>query len=214
MVIYTFDCYGTLIDWLSGAKEAFISLYPEMAEKADEFIRYWGEKDWEIVSSGIYIPYREVLRRGFKYALDRLGLEYDEETIERLTYSIYEWRPFPDVHESLKKLVENGFELGIISNTDRDFIMRSIEHIGVDFKYVIVAEDIKLYKPDPMVFVEARKRLPDDRWIHVSSYPQYDIYPALKAGVETILFDRYGYGSEIDRERVRIIYSLDELLEI
>ncbi len=213
-MIITFDCYGTLIDWLGGAKKAFLELYPGEEEKVDSFIKYWGEKDWELVSSGVYRPYREILRIGFKYALEKLGLEYDEETLERLTYSIYEWRPFPDVHDPLARLVEKGVELGIISNTDRDFIMKSIEHIGVEFRHIIVAEDIKIYKPDPRVFIEARKRLPKDRWIHVSAYPQYDIYPALEAGVETILLDRYGYRDQVDQTKVRVIERLEELLEL
>ncbi len=211
--VLTFDCYGTLIDWLSGARKAFLDIYIGRDDLVDKFIEYWGEKDWELVSSGIYMPYRDILREGFKYALEKIGLEYNEVVLDKLTYSIYDWRPFPDVKKPLDRLINMGVELGIISNTDKDFIMKSIEHIGVEFKYIIVAEDIKIYKPDPRVFKEARKRLPDKRWIHISAYPQYDIIPAVKAGVETILLDRYGYREDVEKYNVDIVYSLDELVE-
>jgi len=210
----TFDCYGTLIDWLSGARKAFTDLYPEMWDKADLFIRYWGEKDWELVNIGVYRPYREILADGFRYALERLGIAYSSETIRRLTYSIYDWKPFPDVREALEKLIEKGVELGIISNTDRDFIMKSIEHIGVEFKHVIVAEDMKMYKPDPRVFKRAREILPEARWIHVSSYPQYDIIPAYKAGVDTILLDRYGLSNELGDVKTVVIEDIRDLIKI
>ncbi len=209
--VMTFDCYGTLIDWLNGAKKAFIELYPEHMDKVEDFIRYWGEKDWELVNSGVYKPYREILGQGFKYALNKLGLEYSDETIEKLTYSIYEWQPFPDVKEALEDLIDRGVELGIISNTDRDFIEKSVENIGVEFKHIIVAEDIKIYKPDPKVFLKAREILPNKKWIHVSSYPQYDIIPALKANIKTILLDRYNLKREVERLNIPIISHIKEL---
>ncbi len=212
-MIMTFDCYGTLIDWLSGAKSAFLKLYPGEEDRVDLFIKYWGEKDWELVNTGVYRPYREILAIGFKHALDRLGLEYDEEVIEKLTYSIYDWKPFPDVKAALETLIEKNVELGIISNTDRDFIMRSIENIGVEFKHVIVAEDIKIYKPDPRVFVKARELLPKTKWIHVSSYPQYDIIPALEAGVDTILLDRYNLEDEVKELGVPVIKDINNLVK-
>jgi len=212
-VIMTFDCYGTLIDWLSGAKKAFLKLYPSEENKVDIFIKYWGEKDWELVNSGIYRPYREILEEGFKYALEKLGLEYTDATIKSLTYSIYDWQPFQDVKMALEELLNRGVDLGIISNTDRDFIEKSVENIGVKFKYIIVAEDIKIYKPDPKVFYMAREILPRKRWIHVSSYPNYDIIPAIKAGVETILLDRYNLKSEVNGLNVAIIEDINRLME-
>ena len=210
-VIATFDCYGTLIDWLSGAKEAFKEAYPEYSGLADDFIKYWGEKDWELVTSGIYRPYREILSTSFRYALDKLNLRYDNDVIEKLTYSIYRWRAFPDVKPALKKLIDEGVELGIISNTDKNFIVKSIENIDVEFKYVIVAEDIKIYKPDPRVFKKAGEILPKARWIHISAYPQYDIIPASKIGIETILLDRYGLKYMVRDIDTIVIDDIDKL---
>lgn len=216
-MLYTFDCYGTIINWLEGARKKFLELYPGREDIVDEFISLWGEKDWELVNSGVYRPYREYLEEGFKYALEQLNLEYDKEIIDNLVYSIYEWMPFQDAPPVLKRLRELGVKLGIISNTDRDFIIKSIENIGVKIDYIIVAEDIKIYKPDTKVFIEARKIIPSkyhDKWFHVSSYPGYDINPASKAGLKTIFLDRYRLGNELSTEPSYIIYRIEDLIKI
>lgn len=192
--LFTFDCYGTLIDWLGGIRSKFRELYPEFPEEVERFVSYWSEKDFLLVG-GCYKPYKEILRKGFRYAIERLRLPYDDEILEKLTYSIKEWKPFQDTRENLLLLKEIG-EIGIISNTDREFISASINNMKVEFDYVIVAEDLKIYKPHPEVFRSAKNILQigvNDIWIHISSYIIYDIIPARKAGVYTILLDRYKF---------------------
>jgi len=123
--------------------------------------------------------------------------------------------PFPDTKENLAKLSQAG-ELGIISNTDREFIKASIRNMEVEFKHVIVAEDIKIYKPDPEVFTRAREILginAGDIWIHISAYPSYDVIPAKKAGVYTVLLDRYGLKEEGARYADRVFDDFGELVE-
>lgn len=214
-MIYTFDCYGTLIDWLNGVREIFSKLYPEYSNKVNEFIRYWGEADWREVSKGVYKPYREILKIGFKYALDKLNLDYNDDILRQMVESIYIWKSFPEVPLVLKEVREMGVELGIISNTDRDFIYKSIENIGVEFDYIIVAEDIRIYKPDHRVFIEAGRRLPKDKWIHISAYPEYDIIPASKAGIDTIFIDRYDYiGRGYAVEATYIVKNFRDLIDL
>ena len=214
-IIYTFDCYGTLIDWLGGTRKKLREIYPDIdREKIDEVIGYWGEADWRLVSQG-YRPYREILREGFEYALEKTGLPYDSSIVSSLVESIKEWMPFPDTKENLVKLSQVG-ELGIISNTDREFIEASIRNMGVEFKHVIVAEDIKIYKPNPEVFVKARELLgvvDDDVWIHISAYPNYDVIPAKKAGVYTVLLDRYGLKEEGAGYADYVFIDFGELVE-
>ncbi len=215
-VVFTFDCYGTLIDWLGGTRKKIREIYTSISDdEINEIIRYWGEADWRLVNQG-YRPYREILWKGFEYALKTVGKPYDDAVIERLVNSIKEWMPFSDTRENLVKLKEVG-ELGIISNTDRDFILASIRNIGVEFNHVIVAEDIKIYKPDPEVFRVAWGILgimEDDVWMHISAFPTYDVIPAKKAGVYTILLDRYKIKNTVEAQYADRIYdTFDELVE-
>ncbi len=195
-VIFTFDTYGTLIDWLGGLKKSLKNIMGLSDNKIIEFIKIWGEYDYKFVQ-GPYRPYREILYISFKKTLEEMRLKYDTHIINKLVYSIKEWPPFPDTRENLLKLKNYG-EIGIISNTDREFIEASIKNMDVEFDHVVVAEDIKLYKPNPEVFNKARELIGinvDDKWIHISSYHTYDIIPAKESNekIVTILLDRYGY---------------------
>jgi len=212
-IVFTFDCYGTLINWIEGVEREFIELYSSI-RLAKKFIKYWSEKDWELVNSGVYIPYRRILETSFKYALDKIGLDYNDDTLRKLVHSIYRWPPFPDVKPTLEKIRDMNIELGIISNTDRDFIIKSIDNIGIDFDYIIVAEDIGIYKPDPRVFLKAGEYFKNFRWIHVSAYPNYDIEPATKIGVETILVDRYRYTDRGEVPATYIVKKFGDIVDI
>ena len=215
-VIFTFDTYGTLIDWLGGVKETLKKLFNLEDETIDKFIQVWGEYDYRLVQSE-YKPYREILMDGFKAALDRLEIPYTMEKLESLTLSIKEWPPFPDTTKNLLMLKKIG-EIGIISNTDREFIQASISKMGVEFDHVVVAEDIKLYKPNPKVFHMASKIMGLDarsHWFHISSYHTYDIIPAKKSGLNiiTVLLDRYGYAYQAGEYADYIFKSFDKLVD-
>ena len=215
-LIVTFDCYGTLIDWLKGLRDA-LRKYLGLGDRLqDAFINIWGKRDLELVSSG-YKPYRDILYEAFKYTLEKMDLEYSEDDVWKLVYSIKEWMPFSDVRDNLLRIKGHGL-IGIISNTDREFILASIRNIGVSFDRVVVAEDIKLYKPNPRVFNLSRRLMGinrGDRWIHVSSYPEYDIIPARESGedIELLLLNRYGYGGEDIRFADKVFDSFDELVD-
>lgn len=198
-VIFTFDTYGTLIDWLGGIKNTLRRLFSLDEQEINRFISIWGMYDYELVQME-YRPYRDILSDAFRKTLNDMNIPYDQEKLDKLVYSIKEWRPFPDTKQNLLRLKDIG-EIGIISNTDREFINASIRNMGVEFDHVVVAEDIKIYKPNPTVFNKAREIMEiktEDKWFHISSYHTYDIIPAKKSGekITTVLLDRYGYAEE------------------
>lgn len=215
-VIFTFDTYGTLIDWLGGIKITLRKLFNMDNEQTTRFIDIWGKYDYRLVQIN-YKPYREILYLSFKNTLDEMDVKYTDELLWDLVYSIKTWPPFPDTMENLLRLKKLG-EIGIISNTDREFIQASVKNIGVEFDHIVVAEDIKLYKPDPRVFNKASKIIgvtANDKWFHISSYHKYDIIPAKKSGekIITILLDRYGYKMEAGKYSDYVYEKFDELVE-
>src|SRR3989442_1680597 len=64
-----------------------------------------------------------------------------------LADSVPSWRPFPEVPASLGRLREDGWRLGILSNTDADYLDASLRSIGVTVDERVVASDIGSYKP-------------------------------------------------------------------
>jgi 2-haloalkanoic acid dehalogenase type II len=179
----TFDCYGTLIDWNGGIRAELARVFGE--ERADEQLERYHELEPELEADGTR-SYREVLTE----AMRRLGAPDGEE--EALARSLPQWRPFPEVPEALAEARAQGWKLGILSNTDRDYIEGSMERLGVPFELAIVASEIGSYKPGLghwHAFQERTGRAPD---VHVAASLFHDIGPANELGLPSVWINRLG----------------------
>ncbi len=208
-----FDCYGTLIDWIGGLRSAFKSEFPEApSDLLEKFISLWMERDLSSTSRSKRASYREILISNTKYALDSLNIRYNEDQLMKIALSIYRWGPFPDVITPLGRLKLIGFRLAIMSNTDPQFLRVSASKLNVEFDHLIACSELGYFKPNPQAWIEAmrRYRIPRETWIHLSSYPEYDLIPAKKLGLYTILLNRYNRDFQADL----VISSLDELVNL
>jgi 2-haloacid dehalogenase len=109
----TFDCYGTLIDWNGGIRAELARVFGE--DRADELLDRYHELEPQLEADGKR-SYRDVLTE----AMRRLGATAGEENA--LARSLPTWQPFPEVPEALRQARADGWKLGILSNTDRDYI--------------------------------------------------------------------------------------------
>jgi 2-haloacid dehalogenase len=181
----TFDCYGTLIDWNGGLRRALAHVFGE--ERADEQLERYHDVEPALQVGGER-TYREVMSQ----AMRELGA--DDGDAERLAEALPSWRPFPEVRSSLEEARSRGWQLAILSNTDRDFIEASMEQIGVPFELAIVASEIGSYKPAARhwlrFFEEAG--VSRDRLVHVAQSHFHDIVSAHELGLKSIWINRYG----------------------
>jgi len=97
----TFDCYGTLIDWMGGIRATLAELWPE--HDADLLLAAYHEIEPE-VQRGRAVPYRQVLAESLERVAHREGLELAEEDREALAASLPSWPPFPEVPAALAEL--------------------------------------------------------------------------------------------------------------
>ena len=179
----TFDCYGTLIDWNGGIRKQLARVFGE--DRADELLERYHELEPELEADGTR-SYREVLTE----AMRRLGAPAGED--EALADSLPSWQPFPEVPQALAETRNRGWRLGILSNTDRDYIDASMQHLGVPFELAIVASEIGSYKPGLghwRAFEERTGRLPD---VHVAASLFHDIGPANELGLPSVWINRLG----------------------
>jgi 2-haloalkanoic acid dehalogenase type II len=177
----TFDCYGTLIDWNGGIRGELSRVFGE--ERADELLARYHELEAQLEADGTR-SYREVLTE----AMRELGAPAGEE--DELARSLPSWTPFPEVPAALKQARGRGWKLGILSNTDRDFIEASMAQLGVPFELAIVASEIASYKPALghwQAFERETGRLPD---VHVAASLFHDIGPAVELGLPSIWINR------------------------
>ena len=179
----TFDCYGTLVDWNGGIRAELARVFGE--ERADERLERYHQLEPELEADGTR-SYREVLTE----AMRGLGAPDGEE--EALARSLPQWRPFPEVPAALAEARAQGWKLGILSNTDRDYIEASMERLGVPFELAIVASEIGSYKPGLghwRAFQERTGRAPD---VHVAASLFHDIGPANELGLPSVWINRLG----------------------
>jgi 2-haloacid dehalogenase len=181
----TFDCYGTLIDWDGGVRAQLARVFGEA--RADELLARYHELEPALQASGER-SYREVLTE----AMRQLGAPEGEE--HGLAESLPGWRAFPEVRPALEEARRRGWRLGILSNTDDDFIAASQVQIGVPFDEVVVAQEIGSYKPAHRHWDEffQRTRAPREGHVHVAASLFHDVAPANELGLRSVWINRNG----------------------
>src|ERR1700735_814418 len=112
----TFDVYGTLIDWDTGAYDAFEAEAERdgFTVERDELIPLFHEIQQQI-EAGSYELYAEVLRRTAVQIAKRLGWPLEPSRSGFLPDSIQRWAPFKETRSALDKIAEK-YNVGLISN--------------------------------------------------------------------------------------------------
>jgi 2-haloacid dehalogenase len=188
----TFDCYGTLIDWETGILAALRPvLAAHAAQAGDEWLLERFGHHEAALEAGPYLRYADVL----KGCLTRLGEDvgFTPTEGERTAFgrSVADWPPFPDSPPALAALKQR-FRLGVITNCDDDLFAASNAKLGVDFDWVITAEQARGYKPrtENFEFAFARIDVPRERILHVAQSLFHDHVPAKALGLTTAWIDR------------------------
>jgi 2-haloacid dehalogenase len=215
----TFDCYGTLVDWNAGLRNELEELFG--SRHADELLIRYHDLEPEIQTAEPGASYREVLTIALVRLAVEAGLSLPEGQSDALASSLPRWPVFGDVRSGLTEARARGWRLGILSNTDREFIEASIEAIGVPFDLSIVASEIGSYKPAHGHWQAFGERVGADRstHVHVAQSLFHDIAPATELGIPSIWINRRG---EYDDPRpavtlngvMRLADALDSLVPV
>jgi 2-haloacid dehalogenase len=161
------------------------------ADVEDVLSRYAGyEAEAE---AGPYMRYRDVLAAGLRGVAGELGFEPTAAEVEAFSGSVADWPAFPDSASALAKL-KRRYRLGVITNCDDDLFAASNEKLGVEFDWVVTAEQVGSYKPSERNFEVAFERLglPRERILHVAQSLFHDHVTAKRLGLATVRIDRRG----------------------
>jgi 2-haloacid dehalogenase len=194
----TFDCYGTLIDWEGGLRDAYGSLWPEADRK--RLLRLHHLVEPRVQEHG-ELSYREVLARCLATVSSIEGLAVPDGRRDALAESLPSWPPFPEVPGALGELRARGWRLAILSNTDPDLLAASVAAIGVPFDALITAGEAGSYKPAPGHWERffADTGAARDRQLHVAASLFHDIAPAALMGLTAVWINRLGESSDLPR---------------
>ncbi len=198
--LITFDCYGTLIDWESGIRQALGAQLAAcgLSWKERHFQRYL-EIESRLQCTA-YRPYREILNAAETELLRELGVTAGPKP--RLAKALPGWQPFDDTVAALRRL-KQAHPLGILSNIDRDLFAKSARLLPVAFDVVITAEDVRYYKPGTAHFERLLQDtgLAAEQVLHVAQSRFHDIQPCLALHLPCVWINRRGE-SAVDHEVV------------
>ena len=189
----TFDVYGTLIDWDTGAYDAFAkeATRDGFTIERDTLVPLFHDTQQQI-QAGSYELYAEVLRRTAVQIARDLGWPLEPSRSGFLPDSVQRWMPFKETNPTLQKIAKQ-YSVGLISNIDDKLLGQTRRHISIDFDLVVTAQQVRSYKPDPAHFTECERRIGSKKgWVHVAASYYHDIEPCLKKKIPVIWVNRHG----------------------
>jgi 2-haloacid dehalogenase len=183
-VVFTFDIFGTVIDWYRGMREAMAP-----CGRAVDLAAFEQVIDWQGVAEQRppHRRYQEIAAQSFA---DVLGL--DIAAADRAAAELGHWPLFPDSAEGLRALMQRALCVAT-TNSDRHHGEQVQAQLGFRLSHWICAEDVRRYKPSPEFWRAASSRLNlplSKAWWHVSAYGDYDLSVARSLGLTCVFVQR------------------------
>lgn len=188
----SFDCYGTLIDWEAGLDAGLRTLLGSTgaAVDHDELLETYAgfETDAEHPP---YRTYRAVLIAAGGGVARAYGVPVEDAALQRFGGSVADWPAFADSAAALARL-KTRFRLAVLTNCDDDLFAASNAKLGVEFDWVVTAQQVRSYKPAMGHFETffERSGLSHDRVLHVAQSLYHDHVPANILGMTSVWIDR------------------------
>jgi len=191
--VISFDCYGTLVDWKQGVLKALFSLLDEFQIEMtqEEIFSLFLELDAEIESNS-YQSYKKILMDIMSGFSVKLGLNLREDDLLLLSKSLPDWPVYSDTVASLSAL-KKRYKLAVISNVDNDLFEKTNKKLGIEFDYIITAEDLRSYKPSHNNFIKALEifDVKKENLLHCAQSYYHDIEPCIQLGIDNVWINRY-----------------------
>ena len=202
---FSFDCYGTLIDWEAGIAAVLAPWAQEVGLDLtdEELLLAYAENEAQAERDAPAALYSAILADAFRRTGAKLGKPVSDEWAEKLGASVPDWPAFPDSTAALTSLSKD-YKLIILSNVHHDGWAGSNARLAVQFDKVITAQDVKAYKPAPNHFEAldgalAGLGVPRERLLHVAQSLFHDHVPAKQHGLPSVWInrrhDRPGWGA-------------------
>ncbi|KAI9039839.1 Haloacid dehalogenase/epoxide hydrolase [Aspergillus affinis] len=200
--LLSFDVYGTLIDWETGALNGFQPLIEASGihRSREQILSAYYECERAQQSATPTMKYADLVAAIHPQMAARLGLPAPTpEQSRAFGLSVRDWPVFPDTIDALKRL-QKHFKLVCLSNVDAESFRGSnagsLENFPFDL--VITAEEVGSYKPDPRNFKymlhEAQEKfgVPKERVIQTAQSQFHDHHAARKMGIRSSWIVRPG----------------------
>ena len=211
---FSFDVYGTLIDWETGILKTLPTLtsqlpatHPYNTTPPTAALVRLSELTTELERTRPTMPYNEVLTSSLTRLASELGLPLPDSVAEPFGNSPGTWTPFADTLPGLRKLAHR-YKLIVLSNVDNANIAATLSKLSepgdggpaVRFDAVYTAQDIGSYKPARANFEYLFRRAGEDlgvdrdkgELLHVARSLRADHLTARELGLRSVWISRGG----------------------
>ena len=186
-----FDAYGTLFDVNSAAEKC----KNKIGEKWEPFANYWRttqlEYTWLRSLMGRHQDFWKVTEQSLDKSMEifKIDSAMKDELLD--LYKVLS--TFPEVEETLKKLKEKKYKLGILSNGTPSLLKELVSSNNLEsiFDDVLSVEEVKIYKPHPNVYnIPIKKyQIEKNQFVYLSSNT-WDVSAAGNFGFNAIWVNR------------------------
>jgi 2-haloacid dehalogenase len=204
----TFDCFGTLVDWLTGFNAI---LAPLAGTRISQLLQAYHENERLAEVERPHLLYRQVLVNSLLRAAEHTRIGISESQARRLPDSWRKLPVFPDVEPMLARLRAMGCSLGVLTNCDEDLFAQTQSCFQKPFDLVITAERVGEYKPSLSHFHHFWRAsgAAREQWVHVACSWFHDISPAREFRVRSIWLDREGGTDDAAAATARVKHAAD-----
>lgn len=188
---FVFDAYGTLFDVhsvLGRCEEVFPG-------HGSDLTSLWRSKQlqytWLRSLMGKYEDFWRITRDGLVYACRSLDLDATQQQIDYLVQAYLSLSPFPEIATALDALGHVSWS--ILSNGTPTMLESAVRNAGLEgrFQHVLSVDEVRIYKPSPVVYQLAEKRLGIQRdQIGFVSSNCWDVAGAKAFGFQTYWLNR------------------------
>ena len=228
-----FDFGGTLFDYVPSSAEIWIKIVKKIAGESitpDDSrilkgLKHENEAYVRLMKATQYDNYNNLTPTYWEYLNNIVLREMNLNTKDAIHIAFEEfkttersYRIFPDCKETLQKLKESGFRIGIISNTipkhaqNRRPLLASQSVLDF-FEVILFSSEIGVRKPQKKIFEIALQEMgisDPETALHVGDCPYSDVKGAHDAGLVPVLFDPL----KIKKADCITIETLSELPEL
>ena len=212
-----FDWGYTLISKFENVDDKINKILKKYNFKWDDIFKKW--KNYQILNSLGKITEKEI------YEDLSLILNISKEDLEEIDMLLLESHILDEeTRNTIIKLYENGYYLGIISNNSIRNVEYILEREGIKkyFKKIIISEAVKERKPNLKVYMKAFEDIPKEEYnqiVFVSDELLEDLLGAKILDVKTVWFEQNMENKWKKKEEVLMesdykINSMKELLDI
>ncbi len=158
-----FDAYGTLFD----VRSVFGRCEEVFPGHGSDLTTLWRSKQlqytWLRALMGRYEDFWRITQDGLVFACRSLGVDASQGHFDYLMQAYLSLSPFPDIAAALDDL--DDFPCAILSNGTPTMLRSAVESAGFEnrFQHILSVDEVRTYKPAPIVYQLAEKHLGIDR---------------------------------------------------